>query len=65
MTIKISSDGAFLVNTEYVMTAANKEAPPKYVQLLCGNIHSGKTVISHWDDKFGFTHWAPVPVFPK
>jgi hypothetical protein len=65
MTVKVSSDGAFLVDTDYVMTDATVTPPRKNVQLLCGNLHSGKTVISVWDDKFGFTHWAPVPVFPK
>lgn len=65
MTTKVSSDGAFLVETDWVMRDASIEAPPKFKFLLCGNINSGKTVISQWDDKFGFTHWAPAPVFPK
>lgn len=65
MTLKVSSDGAYLVETDWVMTDASVTPPPKYVVLLCGNIHTGKTVISPWDDKFNFTHWAPYPVFPK
>lgn len=63
--IKKSSDGAALVNTDFQMVSYITEPPPKNVLLICGNIHSGKTVISNWDDKFNFTHWAPLPIFKK
>lgn len=63
--IRKSSDGAAIINTAWVMFPANKFPAPTNVLLLCGNIHSGKTVISKWDDKFNFTHWSALPVFEK
>lgn len=63
--IRKSSDGAAFINTEWVMFPADTFEPPRGTLLLCGNIHSGKTVISNWDDKYQFTHWAALPVFEK
>lgn len=63
--IKKSSDGAAMVNTDWVLTPVSKEPAPLNKLILCGNVHSGKTVISTWDDKFGFTHWGALPVFDK
>lgn len=65
MTIKLSSDGFAVVDTDYQMKDAKKEAPPLKGALLCGNRNTGKTTVSTWSDSFGFTHWAPMPVFPK
>lgn len=65
MPNRISSDGFALVNTDYVMVDASITPPPKNVELICGNIHSGKSMYSIWDDAYGFTHWAGLPVFPK
>ncbi len=65
MSIKVSSDGLYLVDTTNVMHNAKTKVPPKHVMLLCGNIHSGKTVHSQWREDQGFTHWAAFPVFPK
>lgn len=63
--IRKSSDGAALVDTDHTMVDVTEVPAPKNILLICGNIQSGKAVISHWDDKFGFTHWAPLPVFDK
>lgn len=63
--IRDSSDKAAVVDTEYVMFDAQKHPPKLNRLLLCGNIHSGKTVISTWKPEFQFTHWAPLAVFPK
>lgn len=65
MPIQMSSDRGVLVNTDWEMKDASVEPPPMNILLLCGNIHSGKTVISVWNSAFNFTHWAPYPVFPK
>lgn len=54
-----------MVNTAWIMFPASKFPAPKNKLILCGNVHSGKTVISVWDDKFGFTHWGALPIFDK
>lgn len=64
-TIKTSSDGFAMVDVNHVMFDAKDVAPPLNVQIICGNIHSGKSVLSIWNASHGFTHWAGVPVFPK
>ena len=63
--IRKSSDGAALINTAWIMFPVDKFPAPPNVLLLCGNINSGKTVISTWGDKFNFTHWSALPVFEK
>ena len=65
MKICISSDGFALVSPDFVMNDALLKPPPTKRMLLCGNINTGKTVLSTWGDLYGFTHWAPLPVFPK
>ena len=65
MTTKLSSDGFAIVDTEYVLFDAKERKPPTKGICLCANIHTGKTIISTWSDSYGFTHWAPLPVFPK
>lgn len=65
MSIKRSSDQGVMVNTEWVLFPADMIEPPKGIPLLCGNINSGKTVISDWKPEYGFTHWGGLPVFPK
>lgn len=65
MAIQRSSDQGVMVNTGWVLFPADTVPPPKNVPLLCGNINSGKTVISNWNPEFGFTHWGAFPVFPK
>jgi hypothetical protein len=65
MTIRLSSDGWAVIDTEFYLYDAEEIPPPPKGILLCGNIHTGKTIISNWSEHFGFTHWAPLPVFPK
>lgn len=65
MSEKLSSDGAVWVNSSWHMHNVQEVPPPKFGLILCGNVHSGKTVISQWDDKFGFTHWSAFPVFNR
>jgi hypothetical protein len=65
MTIKLSSDGFAVVDTDYYLYDIEQIPPPTKGTLLCANIHTGKTIISTWSDQYGFTHWAPLPVFPK
>lgn len=64
MTIKLSSDGFALVNSNWKMLDAKRYPPPPSGTMICGNSLTGKSVISTWDSKYGFTHWAPLPVFP-
>ena len=65
MTIKLSSDGFAVVDSDYVMHDKTIVEPPTKGVLLCGNVNTGKTVISTWSELYGFTHWAPLPVFSK
>jgi hypothetical protein len=65
MTIKVSSDGFAVIDTDYLLIDAQVLLPPPKAVMLCANVHTGKTIISSWSDSYGFTHWAPLPVFPK
>lgn len=65
MNYKLSSDGFAVVNPDWKMLDAKEVPPPTKGVLICGNINTGKTVISIWDDKYLFTHWAALPVFTK
>ena len=65
MTIKHTADGFAVVNSDYEMFDAKVVPPPSKGVFICGNIKTGKGIISHWDSAFDFTHWAPLPVFPK
>ena len=65
MTVKLSSDGYAIVNDQWVLFPADQFPPPPKGLMICANVNSGKTTISTWNDQFGFTHWAGLPVFPK
>ena len=65
MTIKTTTDKAAVVDTEYHWIDASKHPPPRGSKLLCINKHYGVAVFSVWVPAFGFTHWSPVPTFPK
>lgn len=65
MTIKLSSDGFAVINPDFKLIDAKIYPPPPAGTMLCANINTGKTIISNWSDSYGFTHWAPMPVFPK
>lgn len=65
MTIRLSSDGFAVVDTDWYMYDIEEVPPPPNGVMLCANIHTGKTIISTWSKSYGFTHWAPLPVFPK
>jgi hypothetical protein len=65
MTSQLSSDGFACVDPNYVLFDATQRKPPTKAICLCANQHTGKTIISTWNAAYGFTHWAPLPVFPK
>ena len=65
MNYKLTSDHFAVVTPDWKLLDAKAYPPPPKGQMLCGNVHTGKTIISTWDKAYGFTHWAPLPTFPK
>lgn len=63
--VQLSSDGYAVVDKNYHLLDAKRYPPPKRGVMLCGNVETGKTVISKWNTAYGFTHWAPLPVFNR
>jgi hypothetical protein len=63
--IKTTTDKAATVDTEYHWIDAKEYPPPLGPKLLCINKQQGVAILSHWVSAFGFTHWCPLPSFPK
>lgn len=59
MTVKISSDGSAVVDTEYFWIAIDKDTP-RGVKLQLLSISGVATYGNYSGDSF-WTHWAPLP----
>lgn len=55
--------GAAAVAPNHHYRDAAIHPPPRGVKLICINRRHGVAMFSEWSDKFGYTHWAPLPKF--
>lgn len=62
MTIRLTSDGKALVNTEHKYIAVDPKNPPRGKVLLI-NKWQRTPVIGHYVETHGFTHYHPLPTF--
>jgi hypothetical protein len=63
--IKLTTDKAAAVDTEYFWLDAKKFPPPRSARVLCISDKLRVAHISQWGEQYGFTHWCPLPTFAK
>lgn len=62
MTIRLTSDGKALVNTEHKYLPIDPDKPPHGKCILI-NRFQGVAVVGEYRREFGWSHYFPLPTF--